>query len=198
VEVFPVFLKLAGRQVLVVGGGPVAAAKIEPLRAAGAHLTVVAPDVCDAISALTGADLVIRRRDVTARDLDDAWFVVAAATPAANRFVAEEAAKRRIFVNAVDDPANASAYLGGVLRRDGVTVAISTNGRAPALAGLLREAFEVLIPADLSAWLERADMLKRHWRSARVPMQERRPQLAAAILHLYQDRLKRRDLASAS
>ena len=67
---------------------------------------------------------------------------MAAAPHAVNRAVAAAAEDRRIFVNAVDDPPNASAYLGGVVRHAGVTVAISTDGRAPALAGLIRQAFD--------------------------------------------------------
>ena len=111
---------------------------------------------------------------------------MAAATPEVNRAVAEEAERRRLFVNAVDDPANASAYLGGVLRRDGVTIAISTNGRAPALAGLLREGLDALLPADLDEWFRRADELKRDWRSTGVPMDARRPQLMEALMKLYE------------
>ena len=60
---------------------------------------------------------------------------MAAAPPEVNREVAAAAEERRLFVNAVDDPAHASLYLGGVVRRGGVTAAISTDGRAPALAG---------------------------------------------------------------
>ena len=116
-ELFPVFLKLAERPVLVVGGGVVAASKIDALRAAGADITVVAPEVCEPIR-LTGVRIV--ERGFEPADLDGQWLVVAAATPEVNRAVAEEAERRRLFVNAVDDPANASAYLGGVLRRDGV------------------------------------------------------------------------------
>ena len=97
----------------------------------------------------------------------------------------EAAGRRRLFVNAVDDPANATAYLGGVLRRDGVTVAISTNGRAPALSGLLREGFDALLPDDLPRWFRRADALKRRWRTTGVPMPSRRPELARAITALY-------------
>ena len=62
-----------------------------------------------------------------------------------------------MFVNAVDDPANASAFLSGVVRRDGVTIAISTSGDAPALTALLREALDALLPADLDrGWSRRA------------------------------------------
>ena len=76
--------------------------------------------------------------------------MVAAAPPEVNRAVSAAAAERHLFVNAVDDPPNASVYLGAVVRREGgVTLAISTAGRAPALAGLLREGLERLLPADL-------------------------------------------------
>ena len=72
--------------------------------------------------------------------------MTAAATPEVNRAVREAADARGVFVNAVDDPANATAYLGGTINRGGVTVAFSTAGQAPALAGLLREAFDELVP----------------------------------------------------
>jgi len=185
---FPVFLKLRGRHVLIVGGGSVAAAKLAALREAGARLTVVAPDIRAEID---GASVRVIRRVFRPRDVDGAWFVVAAATPAVNRVVARVAERRGVFVNAVDDPPNASAYLGGVVRRNDVTVAISTNGRAPALAGLLREAFDALLPSDLDRWLARADVMRRRWRRARVPMPERRPQLLAALDRLYAARAAR-------
>ena len=146
-ELFPTFLKLAGRPVLVVGGGPVAASKLASLLAAGAEVTVVAPDVAPEIVA---AGVRIERPAVQLNaDLDGAWFVVAAAPPEVNRQVALAAEQRHVFVNAVDDPASASAYLGGVVRKQGVTLAISTEGRAPALAGLLREGLEAILPDEL-------------------------------------------------
>lgn len=197
-DLFPVFLKLDGRPVLVVGGGAVAAAKIQALAPTGARLTVVAPRICAAIAALAEHGVVLHRRPVRDADLDRVWLVVAAATPAVNRFVAAAADRRRVFVNSVDDPDNASAYLGGVLRRHDVTIAISTGGRAPALAGLLREALDATLPADLDRWLDRADALKRVWRSSAVPMADRRPQLADAILALYDRSRPPVDWASAS
>src|SRR5262245_11284195 len=111
VELFPIFLKLAGRSVLVVGGGVVAASKIDALRAAGADITVVAPEMDGAIRA---AGVHILERAFEPDDLIGRWLVVAAATPEVNGRVAQEAERRCLFVNAVDDPAHASAYLGGV------------------------------------------------------------------------------------
>jgi uroporphyrin-III C-methyltransferase/precorrin-2 dehydrogenase/sirohydrochlorin ferrochelatase len=168
--------------VLVVGGGPVAASKLAALQAAGADIHVVAPQVCPEVAA---SGVSIERRGFEPRDLDGAWFVVAAAPPAVNRQVAEEASKLRVFVNAVDDPDNASVYLGGVVRRAGVTLGISTDGAAPALAGLLREALDAMLPSDLETWSLRARELRRSWRERQVPMAARRPELLQALNELY-------------
>jgi len=181
-SLFPVFLKLRGRRVLVVGGGNVATSKIGALRQAGARVTVVAPRVSDVIA---GAPVHIKRRAFRPADLDCHWLVVSAATPAVNRAVARAAAVRRVFVNAVDDPANASAYLGGVVRRSGVTLAISTDGKAPALAGLLREGLDAVLPADLDRWTATARVARRGWRHTGVPMAERRGRLLDALNALY-------------
>jgi siroheme synthase-like protein len=182
---FPAFLKLQGRRVVVVGGGPVAASKLASLQAAGADVTVVAPDVCDAIRS---AGVAILQKRFEPSDLEHAWFVVAAAPPPVNRQVADEAERRHVFVNAVDDPANASVYLGGVVRRDGVTLAISTNGAAPALAGLLREALDFMLPGDLARWNACAQDLRASWRARGVPMEARRPELLEALNALYDQR----------
>jgi len=181
-ELLPLFLTLKGRRVLLVGGGPVAAAKLRQLLAVGADVFVVAPSVDAAIER---ANVTVARRPFEAADLDGAWLVVAAATPEANREVATAAEARRIFVNAVDDPPNASAFLSGVVRRDGVTIAISTNGDAPALAGLLREALDAVLPVDLETWMDQARRERFIWRRDLVPMDQRRPLLLAALNRLY-------------
>lgn len=181
-QLLPIFLKLAGRTVLMVGAGPVAASKLSTLVPTGARLIVVAPSMCDEIRR---SPAELRERPFRESDLDGVWLVVAAATPEVNRLVGELAGQRQIFVNAVDDPANASAYLGGTLRRSSATIAISTQGRAPALAGLLREGIDALLPENLDAWFDTADELKQQWRSRDVPMAARRPQLAEALVKLY-------------
>jgi uroporphyrin-III C-methyltransferase/precorrin-2 dehydrogenase/sirohydrochlorin ferrochelatase len=168
--------------VVVVGGGPVAASKLQGLLDAGARVTVIAPEVVDEIRS---HGVRVERRPFAPADLDGAWFVVAAATPAVNRAVAQAAEERHVFVNAVDDPPSASAYLGGVVRKAGVTFAISTDGRAPALAGLLREGLERVLPDDLDAWHERARAERDAWRRAGVPYAARRPRLLAALNEIY-------------
>jgi uroporphyrin-III C-methyltransferase/precorrin-2 dehydrogenase/sirohydrochlorin ferrochelatase len=166
-ELFPLFLKLAGRRVVLVGSGPVAASKVDALVRAGADLRTVEPDAFQPA------------------DLDGAWLVVAAASAEVNRRVAEAAEARQVFVNAVDDPPNASAYLGGVVRRSGVTIAISTSGEAPALAGVLREGIDALLPADLERWTACAREQRAVWKADGVPMEDRRPRLIEALKELY-------------
>jgi len=183
--VFPIFLRLAGRPVVLVGGGRVAAGKLEGLLRGGARVTVVAPEVQGELER-DGVTLV--RRAFEPRDLDGAWFAVAAAPPDVNRQVAEAAEERRIFVNAVDDPPSSSAYAGGVFRRGSLTVAISTDGDAPALAGLVREGLEALVPDDIETWLGLSREQTRLWRETKIPMADRRPRLLEALNRLYSER----------
>jgi uroporphyrin-III C-methyltransferase / precorrin-2 dehydrogenase / sirohydrochlorin ferrochelatase len=181
---YPVFLRLAGLPVVIVGGGAVAAGKLDGLVDAGARVTVIAPAICAAIRA-RGPAIALVERGFVASDLDGARWVVAAATPEVNREVAAAAAARGLLVNAVDDVASASAYLGAVVRRGPVVLAISTGGLAPALAGLVREALAALLPDDIERWVEVARAARADWRRDRTPMAERRPLLLRALDRVY-------------
>jgi len=181
-QLLPLFLTLTGRRAVLVGGGRVAAAKLRQLLAAGADVVVVSPETTPEIDA---ANVAIERRQFAPPDLDGAWLVVAAAPPEVNREVARAADARRIFVNAVDDPANATAFLSGVVRRNGVTIAISTSGAAPGLAGLLREALDAVLPRELGRWIDEARRQRAVWRRDRVAMDKRRPLLLDALNALY-------------
>jgi uroporphyrin-III C-methyltransferase/precorrin-2 dehydrogenase/sirohydrochlorin ferrochelatase len=180
--VLPVFLRLESRPVVLVGGGAVAAGKLGALVESGAVVTVVAPEIAPA---LERPGVTLNRRGFNETDLDGAWYVVAAAPPEVNRRVAAAAERRKIFVNAVDDPSHATAYMGGVVRRAGVTIAISTDGTAPALAGLLREGLDACLPPDLGAWMAVAGTARDEWRREGVPMHERRPRLLRVLNRLY-------------
>lgn len=184
-NVFPLFLRLEGRPVVVVGGGRMAASRVEQLAEAGAIVTVVAPEVRPEVEARATK---VRRRSFTDADLNGQWLAVAAATPAVNRAVAEAAEARRLLVNAVDDPEAATAYTGGVVRRGDATVAISTGGRAPALAGLLREALDAVLPVDLASWVDVGAGQRATWKRRRLPMAARRPELLDALNAIYADR----------
>ena len=137
----------------MVGGGPVALAKVRALLEAGAVIKLVAPEIAPELVALAEkGNISIARRSFERSDVEGSWLVVAAAPSAVNRSVAAAAESLRLFVLAVDDTSAASAYGAGTLRRGGVTVAVSTDGRAPALAGLLREGLEAVLPEDLEGW----------------------------------------------
>jgi len=180
---YPTFLRLTGRKVVLVGGGRVAVAKLQGLLAEGAQVTVVAPEIRPE---LEQPGVVLVRRGFEECDLDGAWYVVSAAPPEVNRRVLDAAERRHVFVNAVDDPAHATAYAGGVVRRKGVTIAISTDGRAPALAGLLREALDAWLPGELDEWMAAADAARREWKREGVPIEERRPMLLETLNRLYE------------
>ena len=181
-ELYPLFLRLTDRCVLVVGAGSVATRKVRELLAAGARVTVVAPVVADEIASLPG--VIIERRAFVATDVDGSWLVIAATNNTeVNRGVAEAAEAQRVFVNAVDDPPNASAYFAAVVKRPPFVIAISSSGQLPALSRLLREVLESALPEE--HWIERARELRRRWKESGTPMGDRFAELVRAIAGRY-------------
>ena len=185
---FPTFLKLKGRRVLLVGGGPVAAGKLRGLLDAGADgHGRGARRSCWRLPRAGRTRRCAPFRALGSRRCRRSWS--RRRRPTVNREVAAAAHARGIFVNAVDDVESASAYAGAVVRRAGVTIAISTDGDAPALAGLVREALETLLPEDLDRWMECARASRgSEWLERKVPMAERRPLLLDALNALYAER----------
>lgn len=177
----PVFLDLGGKLVLVVGAGVVASRKLAELAALGARLRVVAPEATEEIDARAAAgELIFERRAFEDRDIDGAWLVLAATDDAAvQRRVAAACEAARVFCIAVDDPPNASAYGGGVVRRGPVTIAISTSGEAPALARLLREVLEQVLPDE--GYVDAARALREKWKADKTPMASRFGELVQAF-----------------
>jgi uroporphyrin-III C-methyltransferase/precorrin-2 dehydrogenase/sirohydrochlorin ferrochelatase len=184
-RLWPVNLALAGRPVLLVGGGAIATQKARGLVEARASVRVVAPTI--AVELQTLAESIAARPFDAHRDLDGVHFVVAAAPPTVNAAVTAAAHARGLFVLAVDHPSVGSAQSPAVLRRAGLTLAISTEGAAPALAGLLREALEALLPDDAEAdrWVELARRAREGWKQAALPHAQRRPLLVQALQELY-------------
>jgi len=182
VKWFPLFLSLEGREVLVVGGGRVALDKARRLRAAGAHVRVVAISVCEELRSVAHE---INERAFEDRDVDGAWLVFAAATPAVNRAVRRSADARRTFIVSVDDVESCTAFGAATFERGGVTVALSSGGRAPALVALLRRALEAVIPNDIERWNELARQQRHQWKADGVAMEARRPLLLRALIEMY-------------
>jgi uroporphyrin-III C-methyltransferase/precorrin-2 dehydrogenase/sirohydrochlorin ferrochelatase len=178
---FPLFLRLAGKDVLVVGGGAVAERKVLDLVEAGAAVRVVALDATDAVAELAARGAIaLHARAFADEDVDGAWLVVAATDDAfVQRRVCAAADARRVFVIAVDDPPNGSAYSASVIRRGPVTAAIATSGQAPALSRLLREVLEQALP-DVE-WVEAARALRDKWRRDGTPVPSRFAELVRAF-----------------
>jgi siroheme synthase-like protein len=155
---FPVALKLAGRSVLVVGGGDEAAARAEALLAAGARVTVVSESPAERVAALATAGRVeLARRSPVPADLDGCWLLVLAdRNPALADELAREAEKRSLFYCAVDDSRVGSFSHVAIARAGLVFAAVGSQGEAPALARRLRELFDGLFArAGLAAFAER-------------------------------------------
>jgi precorrin-2 dehydrogenase/sirohydrochlorin ferrochelatase len=152
---FPAFLKLEGRQCLVVGGGVIAEQKIPGLIESGARLVVVAPSVSPAIRSLANSKSVTwLSREFVPADLDGVFLVIAATGDAVvNERVFREAEKRGILCNAVDEPERCHFYYGSVVRRGDLQIAISTNGKSPALAQRIRVELEKLFDSSYGEWL---------------------------------------------
>jgi precorrin-2 dehydrogenase/sirohydrochlorin ferrochelatase len=153
---YPVNLLVRGRRVVVVGGGRIAARKIEPLLEAGAHVEVVSPEV--GIEVRDWADagrLVLHERAFRADDLEGAWLALTATDdPAVNTAVHAAGEAGRVWVNSADDPANCSFTLMSVIRRGDLVVSVGTGGRSPALAAQVRRRLEEEIGPEYETLLD--------------------------------------------
>ena len=155
--VYPASLLLRGRPVLVVGGGRVALRKVDGLLAAGATVTVVAPQVCPGLSALeAGAGgggaggsapgvRVERRRYRRGEVARYRLAFTATGLPEVDRAVFDDGERAGVFVNAADDREACSFHVPAVVRRGPVTISVSTGGASPALAAWLRERIEGIV-----------------------------------------------------
>ncbi len=159
-DYLPICIDLRGRHCLLVGGGEVARRKAETLLRAGATLRLVAPAIDPGLGELVrqrGGEL--RLRAFEPRDVDDVWLAVAATDDeAVNRQVRDAARQQGVLVNVVDQPALCDFIFPSIIDRDPLLIAVSSGGRAPLLARLLRARLETTIPAGygrLAAWMGR-------------------------------------------
>jgi precorrin-2 dehydrogenase/sirohydrochlorin ferrochelatase len=137
-------LALEGRAAVVIGGGEVAARKVQDLLAARAHVTVIAPELCEGIVALAGEQRIVAHgRPYGTGDLAGAFVAIAATDDEdLNARVAGDAAAMNVLINVVDRPALCTFTVPATMHRGDLTLAIATEGRCPALAGILREELE--------------------------------------------------------
>jgi precorrin-2 dehydrogenase / sirohydrochlorin ferrochelatase len=162
-DLFPIFLKIAARPCIVIGAGNLAESKIESLRSAHAKVTVIAPAARPLIIDLAAAgEIEWQQREYVDGDLVGQFMVVAATDNAAvNRAVHQEATKRNVICNAVDDPPFCDFYFPSVVRRGDLQIAISTAGASPALAQRLRKEINEQLPLDTGDWVSDLGNLRR-------------------------------------
>ena len=155
-SLFPIFVKLQGRLVIVIGAGEIAAQKIDGLLRAGAKVRVIAPEVHPQfVEWIRNRKIEWIPRNFQPEDLTGATFAIAATSaPGVNASVFREAEARGILCNAVDDIENCHFYYGSIVQRGDLQIAISTNGKSPALAQRLRQELEQQFGPEYEVWLE--------------------------------------------
>ena len=159
-EYYPVFLNLAGKRCVILGGGTIAQGKIAALRDAGASITIISPQATDGIRrAAQRGQVTYLPREYAPGDLDGAFIAVAATNVwHVNRQIFEEAEARGVLLNVVDDPDQCTFIAPSIVRRDPITLAVSTGGASPALARKMRE---TLTDAPQLKWTDLAGALGR-------------------------------------
>src|SRR5918992_2933526 len=159
-EYYPVYLNLAGKRCVILGGGTVAQGKIAALRQAGARITVISPEAPLGIQrAAQRGDVEWLARKYEPGDLEGAFIAVAATNVwHVNREIYEEAERRGVLLNVVDDPDLCTFIAPSIVKHDPITLAISTGGASPALARKLREA---LAQDPNLEWADLAEVLAR-------------------------------------
>lgn len=176
VSLFPILLKLKAKKCVVVGAGKIAAGKAAGLLTSGARVVVIGPRAAEWIRSQARAGKVIwHRRRFTVADVEHAFLVIAATNSnATNEAVFRACAERGVLCNVVDDPEHCDFFYPAVVRRGPLQIAISTDGRSPALARRLRIELERQFGAEYGAWVEQVGQRRQKLRRRNLPAAERR------------------------
>lgn len=192
----PVNLDVAGRRVLVVGGGRVASRKVKSLRECGAEVTVVSPAFCSGLARMRGIHRV--RRGYRRSDLRGMWLVVSAAGPqAVNQRVWEHAREAGIPVNVVDQPVLCTFTVPAVLRRGELVITVSTGGGSPSLSGRIREILGAAIGPEFGQHLALLREMRTAVKASGLPLEARGELLKAMSADGVRERLRESGLAAA-
>jgi precorrin-2 dehydrogenase / sirohydrochlorin ferrochelatase len=164
---YPVFLKLHELDTLIVGAGEVGYEKLSFMlkSSPGARITVVAPEISDKIRRLSaetpGHSVQLVQKHFEPADLDGRRLAIAATNiPELNREVQQAARQRGILVNVADTPELCDFYLGAVVTRGNLKIAISTNGQSPTLAKRFRQILEEVLPEETDALLANLKIIR--------------------------------------
>ena len=157
-KLYPIFLNIENRHIVVIGGGEVALRKISDLLSRDACITAIAPDFHGEIHRLIDEypdTLTLIQREYREGDLESAALVFSATDDTeTNRRVYIEAERRNILINAVDDPPHCSFYIPSWMQRGELMLALSTGGASPAMSARLRRELEQHLPDNIEKILE--------------------------------------------
>lgn len=198
---YPVMLDMENKEVLIVGGGKVALRKLKRLLSAGAHVTVVAKDICSEFAqACSGANAAVFLRSFSIADIDSIrpFFVCAATDDASlNAVIASECQNRGILVNTITDPEKGNLIVQASIEREQFAINISTFGQSPGFSRALREYLEDLLDEDLDRALA-VYIEIRQWLFANEPDYEKRSEcLHRLSLDQVRSYIKQSDLTNA-
>lgn len=175
-DALPIFIKLKNRRCVVIGGGEVATRKVVMLLKAEAAVTVISPQLCAELAQLLADNSISHLATAFApKQLDDACIVVAATDDeAVNAAVSAAAQQRNIPVNVVDAPHLCTFTMPSIIDRSPIVIAISSSGKAPVLARLLRARLETLIPGTYGRLALLAGEFRQQVKQRFASMQQRR------------------------
>lgn len=179
---FPFFMEISGKKGVIVGGGRVAARKVEKLTAFGPHLTVIAPRIEECVRVQeklfqenAAASLCFCEREFESEDLEGADFVIAATDDEAlNGRISEYCMARRIPVNVVDDREKCSFFFPALVREGSLTVGISTDGKSPLAASRVREEISRCLPEGIGEIIDLMGQVRPHVRKLDVEEADRK------------------------
>ncbi len=174
-DYLPLAFNLRDAEVLLVGAGPVAARKATLLKRASATLCVVAPDICSELQTLlTPNDRYVRRK-VKASDLEGKRLIIAATSDhEVHTWLAAEADERNIPINVVDEPELCSFIFPAIVDRNPIIIGISSSGKSPVLARLLRKRLEAWLPTNYGLLARFVGSLRDRVKAALATESERR------------------------
>ncbi len=164
-ELYPIFLKVHQLQVLVVGGGNVALEKLTFLlkSSPNAKVQLVAPEIREEVRELGEKhDVEFVQRSYQKEDLENKDLVIATTDKTdVNIEVYQDCKAQNTLVNVADTPQYCDFYLGGIVTKGNVKIAISTNGKSPTTAKRLRQFFEEVIPEDINELVENLNKFRK-------------------------------------
>lgn len=162
-NLFPMFMKLAGRHCLVVGAGKVGEPKIGGLIDTGARIHVVTLEASSQVYEWAEAGKIeLDLRRFAPSDLDGKFLaVVATATPSLNQFIYHEAERLGVLCNVVDVPEYCDFFYPAVVRRGDLQIAVSTAGQSPSLAQKIRQQLERQFGEGYADWVQQLGQTRR-------------------------------------